>query len=89
MKHPSKPEFTSDSNEIAQLISAGKRAAANAIRTTKALGLEITYLENGVIYKESPNGTSTLFMKVEHREIGIKQVKQVKKGMVFTIKKHE
>lgn len=47
-----KPRKAKLSAESALLIKAAK----NAIRTSKALGLDITYIKKGVIYKESPDG---------------------------------
>lgn len=44
------------SAESILLIKAAKKAAKNAIRTSKALGLDITYLKNGIIYKETVDG---------------------------------
>ncbi|MFY8025782.1 MAG: hypothetical protein ACOVNO_10555 [Sediminibacterium sp.] len=44
------------SAESAILIKAAKDASKNAIRTSKALGLDITYLKNGIIYKETAEG---------------------------------
>lgn len=51
-----KPRKAKLSAESALLIKAAKKAAKNAIRTSKALGLDITYIKKGVIYKESPDG---------------------------------
>lgn len=42
--------------ESAILIKAAKDASKKAIRTSKALGLDITYLKNGIIYKETAEG---------------------------------
>lgn len=47
------------STESTLLIKAAKNAAKNAIRTSKALGLDITYLKNGIIYKETVDGKVT------------------------------
>ena len=49
------------SSEANLLIKAAKNAGKNAIRTSKALGLDITYLKNGVIYKEKANGETVVF----------------------------
>ncbi|MFN3299484.1 MAG: hypothetical protein ACK41Z_04750 [Sediminibacterium sp.] len=44
------------SAESAILIKAAKDASKKAIRTSKALGLDITFLKNGIIYKETAEG---------------------------------
>lgn len=44
------------SAESTLLIKAAKDASKKAIRTSKALGLDITYLKNGIIYKETAEG---------------------------------
>lgn len=44
-----KPRKAKLSAESALLIKAAKKAAKNAIRTSKALGLDITYIKKGVI----------------------------------------
>lgn len=49
------------SSESNLLIKAAKNAGKNAIRTSKALGLDITYLKKGVIYKEKANGETVVF----------------------------
>jgi hypothetical protein len=41
----------SNSIEAKQLVNAGRKSASNAIRASKALGLEITYMKDRVIYK--------------------------------------
>ena len=51
-----KKRFKSDSKETSVLVKAGINAAKNAIRTSKALGLDITFMQNGIVYKEKPNG---------------------------------
>jgi hypothetical protein len=44
------------SNDSKTLIEIGKLAAKKAIQESKALGLAITFLEDGIIYKELPDG---------------------------------
>jgi hypothetical protein len=53
--HITKP-FRGDYRQTAILIKIGKEGALIAIRESKALGLEITYMEKGVIIKEDANG---------------------------------
>ena len=49
--------FTTDALQTKTIISAGKMAGSNAIREAKALGLSITYLHRGVLYREKADGT--------------------------------
>lgn len=55
-KSKRKKSFRGDYRQTALLIKIGKEGAQNAIRASKALGLEITYMEKGVIVKEDANG---------------------------------
>ena len=55
-KSNGKKSFRGDYRQTAILIKIGKEGALNAIREAKALGLEITYMEKGVIVKEDANG---------------------------------
>ena len=55
-KNNRKKYFRGDYRQTAILIKIGKEGALNAIRESKALGLEITYMEKGVIVKEDANG---------------------------------
>jgi len=40
-----------------KLAEIAKRASEKAIRESKALNLTITYMENGILYRENPDGT--------------------------------
>lgn len=51
-----KSPFRPDALQTNKLITAGRKATLRAVRVTKALGLTMTYLENGVLYKEYANG---------------------------------
>lgn len=44
--------FRKDIPQTKALVKAGKTAAKTAIRASNALGLTMTYIENGVIYEE-------------------------------------
>lgn len=63
-----KMKFRRDNNQTTSLEKAGKEAAINAVRHAKALGLTITYIENGSVYEEQPNGTIVLKKTVEKKE---------------------
>lgn len=47
---------TKQSSESTILIKAAKDASKKAIRTSKALGLDITFMKKGIIYKETAEG---------------------------------
>lgn len=52
-----KKGFDRDDEHTAMLVRIGKTAAKEAIRSSKALGLSITYLKNGEVVEELPDGT--------------------------------
>ena len=39
------------------LMDIGKKSAKKAFRESKAMNLTITYMKDGVLYKEMPDGT--------------------------------
>ena len=59
-KVKNKSMFKSDAKHTAMLIKAGREADANAIRVSKALGLQISYIENEAVIKELANGTKII-----------------------------
>jgi hypothetical protein len=70
------------------LIKAGKASAANAIRTSKALGLTITYMEKGILYKEKPDGTKEIVKTTAWKKTASKKaVATLRKGMILHAKK--
>lgn len=71
------------SAESAILIKAAKNAARTAIRTSKALGLDITYIKKGIIYKETPNGE--VIVLGENKKVSAKKI-TLKKGTVLNAK---
>lgn len=80
--------FRSDARQTATLIKVGRTGAANAIRASKALGLPITYLQNGVLYKEYADGTKEIIETGTVKKNGIKEgANRLKKGMVLHAKK--
>lgn len=68
------------SKEITSLRRIGVEAAKQAIRSSKALGLSITYLKDGKVIEEFPDGTTKIIKEIE--EVELPDVK-LKKGMVF------
>ena len=83
--------FRSDVKQTATLVKVGRTGAANAIRETKALGLPITYLQGGVLYKEYPDGRKEILAAVAVKKTAAKKTAKVatplKKGMVLHAKK--
>ena len=51
-----------DSNKLNELV---QKATARAFEKSKALGLTITYAEDGVIYEEKANGEKKVVGKIE------------------------
>ncbi len=80
--------FRSDARQTATLVKVGRAGAANAIRATKALGLPITFMQNGVLYKEYPDGTKEIIITAAVKKTLPKKASHpLKKGMVFHAKK--
>lgn len=78
--------FKSDARQTARLVKAGREGANQAIRASRALGLPITYLQNGYLYKEFPDGTKKI-LKTPPAKKGIsKKASQLKKGMILYAK---
>ncbi|MDO8996423.1 MAG: hypothetical protein Q7U77_07325 [Sediminibacterium sp.] len=71
------------STESTLLIKAAKNAAKNAIRTSKALGLDITYLKNGIIYKETVDGK---VIAIGENKSEVPQKINLKKGSILNAK---
>jgi hypothetical protein len=81
-----KTVFTQNVKQTANLIRAGRAGAANAIRTSKALGLPITYMEGGTVIQESPNGDKKVITTVTKASIKT-PANSLKKGMILHAKK--
>jgi hypothetical protein len=54
---PSLPRFIKDVKQTSTLIRASRAASVNAIKEAKALGLVITYMQDGILYREHPDGS--------------------------------
>lgn len=74
--------FRRDNGQTKSLVKVSTEAATNAVRHAKALDLTITYIENGAVYEEQPNGTVTLKKTIEKKESPI----SLTKGMVLHAK---
>ena len=80
--------FKSDAKQTATLVKVGRTSAANAIRASKALGLPITYMQNGILYKEHPDGRKEKIITVTDKKIVPKKTTSpLKKGMILHAKK--
>ena len=83
-----KTVFKSDARQTASLVKAGRDGAAQAIRASRALGLPITYLQNGIIYKEYPDGSKEKIGSGAIKKRVRKETGQVlKKGMLLHARK--
>ncbi len=81
--------FRADFRQVASLLKIGKLAAQRAIRSSKALGLSITFMEKGVLYREHPDGTKDILndeglIYVSSRNNG---ATALKKGDVLNVRK--
>lgn len=79
---------TTDLTETAKLVKAGRTSTANAIRASRALGLAITYMQDGILYKEYPDGKKEKIASGEVKKSNSdKKAYSLKKGMVLHAKK--
>jgi hypothetical protein len=74
--------FRQDYNQTKSLVKAGRISGENAIRRSKALDLVVTYIENGIVYEELPDGSKKLIEVLERKPAKI----LFEKGMVFHVK---
>ena len=71
--------------ESRKMISASRVAVTRAVKESKKMGLEITFLENGKIYKETPGGKRIILSKIKAKSQFNSPVK-LTKGMVLHAK---
>lgn len=71
--------FRQDYGQTKSLVRAANASGYNAVRRSKALDLTITYIEDGVIYEELPDGSKIEIGIVERKEPAI----VLSKGMVL------
>jgi hypothetical protein len=71
--------FRQDYNQTKSLVKAGRISGENAVRLSKALDLVVTYIENGIIYEELPDGSKKQIEVLEKKPTKI----ILEKGMVF------
>jgi hypothetical protein len=58
--------FRADHRQTKSLVKAGRIASINAVRHSKALDLNVTYINNGVIYEELPSGEKKVVGKIDN-----------------------
>ena len=73
------------SAESRKMISASRVAVTKAVKESKKMGLEITFLENGKIYKETPGGKRIILSKITAKPNYDSPVRLIK-GMVLHAK---
>ena len=71
--------FRQDYNQTKSLVKAGRISGENAVRRSKALDLVVTYIENGIVYEELPDGSKKQIEVLERKPAKI----ILEKGMVF------
>lgn len=71
--------FHQDKLQTKLLQAAARIASCNALRHSKALDLEITYIENGSIIIEQPDGHRKIVKKLEK----VKSPIALTKGMIL------
>jgi hypothetical protein len=80
-----KKVFRADNNQTELLIKAGRKGAMEAVRASKALGLNITYMEKGVVYREKPDGTKEVLKKIDLKNKSLSDL-GLRKGMILHAK---
>ncbi|HCQ13871.1 MAG TPA: hypothetical protein DIU01_11505 [Flavobacterium sp.] len=78
-----KKVFRLDYAQTKSLVKAGKIAATNALRHSKALDLSITFIDKGVVYEELPNGAKNVVATIETPD---NTVHTFRKGMILHAK---
>lgn len=71
--------FRQDYSQTKSLVRAGKISGENAIRRSKALDLVVTYIEDGIVYEELPDGSKKQIEVLERKPATI----VLEKGMVL------
>jgi len=78
-----KQGFKSDKIQIKKLLDAGKSAVSNAIKESKKMGLTITYIKDGYLINELPDGRKENIAQLKP----VKALPNIKKGMILHAKK--
>ena len=78
-----KVTFKSDP-KTPKLIKVARIATASAIRASRALGLPITYMQNGKLYREFVDSSKEVIFSVPQEKANAKNTTMpLRKGMVF------
>lgn len=75
--------FIKDTPQTKALIKAGRISGSRAYSGSKALGLSITYIENGVVYEEDAQGQVVV---KDHIEVITEAPFEIKEGLVLHAK---
>jgi hypothetical protein len=78
-----KQVFRKDKKQTKVLVKAGRVSAKRAFSASKALGLTVTYIENGIIYKEDAKGNKTIQNTIEK---DVETPFEIKKGLILHAK---
>ncbi len=81
--------FRADFRQVEILLKIGKAVSSKAIKTSKALGLSITFMEKGVLYKEHPDGTREILNdeNVNYQTVKSSESESLKSGAVLNVRK--
>jgi hypothetical protein len=82
-KNSAATAFRSDSRHTATLVKIGSSGAIDAIRSSKALGLPITYMLNGIVYREQPDGSKEIIKESKRKRVIVKGDNILKKGVIL------
>lgn len=75
--------FRKDTPQTKALIKAGRVASETANRASRALGLSVTYIKDGIIYEESSDGKVVIKHSIEEKATA---PFEIKKGLVLHAK---
>lgn len=81
--------FRADFRQVEILFKLGKAVSSKAIKTSKALGLSITFMEKGILYKEHPDGTREILndRNAIYRSVKGTESESLKSGAVLNVRK--
>lgn len=66
--------------------AAGKRAAANAVNENRAMGIPVTFIEDGWVVRRMPDGHIERIKQVAGAAGRIRE-RKLRKGMILHVKK--
>lgn len=79
----SKIVFRKDASQTKVLVKAARVSAKRAYSGSKALGLTVSYIKDGIVYEEDANGSA---IAVKHIEQVNDTPFELKKGLVLHAK---